>query len=101
MNENLINEGRLEEFENKLTEIRKLSLGTLLLAKELWKDTLVQRKEGTEVIRITEEAEDAFVDNSLTDTFERYENTLNVIYKRVKGLFFLLEDMLRNEQKTK
>ncbi|GAN31817.1 MAG: hypothetical protein UZ01_03157 [Candidatus Brocadia sinica] len=40
---NKTNEDRFEELENKLTEIRKLSLGTLLLAKELWKDKLKQK----------------------------------------------------------
>lgn len=40
---NKTNEDRSEELENKLTEIRKLSLGTLLLAKELWKDKLKQK----------------------------------------------------------
>lgn len=40
---NKTNEDRFEELENKLTEIRKLSLVTLLLAKELWKDKLKQK----------------------------------------------------------
>lgn len=93
-------ENRFEELENKLTEIRKLSLGTLLLAKEIWKDELKQKEEGSEVIKAIEEAEEAFVDGSLTDRFEKIEDILSVINKRVKGLFLLLEDMLKNQQKA-
>lgn len=51
-------------------------------------------------MKAIEEAEDAFVDSSLTDRFERCENILNVIDKRVRGLFLLLEDMLKNQQKA-
>ena len=95
---NINDEDRFEELENKLTEIRKLSLGTLLLAKEIWKDKLKQ--EGPEVMRAIEEAEEAFVDSSLTDRFEKFENILDVIDKRVKGLFLLLETILKDQQKT-
>lgn len=91
---------RLERLENKLTEIRKLSLGTLLLAKEIWKDKLKQKEEVSEVMKAIEEAEEAFVDGSLTDRFEKLENILDVISKRVKGLFLLLEDMLKNQEKA-
>ena len=91
-------EDRFEDLENKLTEIRKLSLGTLLLAKEIWKDKL--KKEGAEVVKAVEEAEEAFVDSSLTDRFEKLENILDVISKRVKGLFLLLEEILKDQQKT-
>ncbi|MCF6155580.1 MAG: hypothetical protein E3K36_10075 [Candidatus Brocadia sp.] len=93
-------EDRLERLENKLTEIRKLSLGILLLAKEIGKDKLKQKEEVTEVIKAIEEAEEAFVDSSLTDRFERCENILDVIDKRVKGLFLILEATLKNQQKT-
>lgn len=43
---NINDEERFERLENKLTEIRKLSLGTLLLAKEVGKDKLKQKGEG-------------------------------------------------------
>lgn len=93
-------EDKLERLENKLTEIRKLLLGTLLLAKELWKDKLKQKEEVSEVMKAIEEAEEVFVDSSLTDRFERLENILDVIEKRVKGLFLLLETILKDQQKT-
>ncbi len=93
-------EDKLERLENKLTEIRKLSLGTLLLAKELWKDKLKQIGEGSEVVKAVEEAEEVFVDSSLTDRLERCENILDVIDKRVKGLFLLLETILKDQQET-
>ena len=46
----IYNEVKLEEIENKLTEIRKLSMGILLLLKEIWKDDL--KKDVSEVIDI-------------------------------------------------
>jgi hypothetical protein len=101
MNMDRPNEDRFETVENKLIEIRKLSLGTLLLAKEIWKDKLAQKQEGSELIETIEEAEEAFVDSSLTDRFERCENILDVIYKRTRGIFALLEYILKDNQKTK
>ncbi len=83
-------EEHLEILEMKATEIRKLLLGTLLLAKDVWREELNEKKD-TEVIEAIEEAEDSFVDNSITDRFKRLENILNVIHKRSRGLFFLME----------
>ncbi len=90
---------RFEKLENKLTEIRKLSLGTLLLAREIWKDTLIHEQETSEMIKAVKEAEEAFVDNSLTNRLEKFENSLNVIHKRMTGIFLLLEDIRKNQQK--
>ena len=42
-------------------------MGTLLLAKDLYKDELLKSREGEEVIRALEEVEEAFVYTSLTD----------------------------------
>lgn len=94
----IYNEVKLEEIENKLTEIRKLSMGILLLLKEIWKDDL--KKDASEVIYIIEKAEDSFINSSLTDRFERFENCLDVIGKRMRGIFLLVEDMLKNKQKS-
>jgi len=101
MNIDKPNEERFETLENRLTEIRKLSLGTLLLAKEIWKDKLAQKQEGAELIKTIEKAEEAFVDSSLADRFGRCENILDVIYKRTRGMFALLEYILKDNQKTK
>ena len=66
-------------------------LGVLLLAKDIEKDKLEQRKEGAEIIKGLEEAEDTFVNNSLTDGYERMEDILDVIQKRTKALFMFME----------
>jgi|SRR3989337_1935290 len=95
----IYNEVKLEAIENKLTEIRKLSMEILLLLKEIWKDNL--KKEVSEVIDIIEKAEDSFVNSSLTDRFERFENCLDVIDKRMKGIFLLVEDMLKNKRQDR
>lgn len=52
-------EDRFKRLEDKLVEIRKLSLGTLLLAKELWKDELRQKGEGSELIKAIDGGEEA------------------------------------------
>ncbi|MBI3583020.1 MAG: hypothetical protein HY096_03595 [Nitrospinae bacterium] len=94
----IYNEAKLDRIEDKLTEVRKLSMGILLLLKEIWKDDL--KKDVSEVIDIIEKAEDPFINSSLTDRFERFENCLDVIDKRMKGIFLLVEDMLKNKQKA-
>ena len=47
-------EDRLTSVENKATEIRKLLLGALLLAKGVWKDDLEQKPAGLEMLRAIE-----------------------------------------------
>ena len=84
-------EDRLIRCENKATEIRKLLLGALLLAKGIWKDDLEEKPAGLEVLRAIEEAEEDFMNSSLTDRFEKLENLLDVISKRTKGIFLLME----------
>ncbi|MEW6586376.1 MAG: hypothetical protein AB1442_12295 [Nitrospirota bacterium] len=84
-------EDRFKRLENNCTDIRKRLMGALLLAKDLYKDELLKSPEGEEVKRSLEEAEDAFVDRSLTDRFARLENVLHVIQKRVQGLYSLME----------
>ena len=59
---------RLLGLEQKATEIRKALLGALLLAKDIGKDKLEQ---GADVMKIVEEAENAFVNTSLTDGFDK------------------------------
>jgi hypothetical protein len=87
----ITDEDRLIRLEHTCTEIRKTLMGTLLLAKDLYKDDLLNSREGEEVISILEEAEEAFVDTSLTNRFDRLENVLDVIHKRTKGLYTLME----------
>ncbi len=84
-------EDRLIQGENKAMEIRKILLGSLLLAKGVWRDDLEQKPAGLEVLRAIEEAEEDFMDSSLTDRFEKLEDLLDVILKRAKGIFLLME----------
>ena len=84
-------EDRLIRFENKATEIRKLLLGALLLAKGVWKDELEHEPAGLEVLRAIEETEEDFMNSSLTDRFEKLEDLLDVISKRTRGIFLLIE----------
>lgn len=87
----ITDEDKFIRLEHKCTEIRKTLMGTLLLAKDLYKDELLKSREGEEVIRVLEEAEEAFVDTSLTNRFSRLENVLNVIQKRAQGQYMLME----------
>ncbi|MBI5100059.1 MAG: hypothetical protein HZB30_12585 [Nitrospirae bacterium] len=87
----ITDEDKFIRLEHKCTKIRKTLMGTLLLAKDLYKDELLKSREGEEVQRVLEEVEEAFVDTSLTNRFSRLENVLNVIQKRAQGLFMLME----------
>jgi len=91
-------EDRLIRVENKATETRKLLLGTLLLAKGVWKDDLKQKPAGLEVLRAIKEAEEDFMNSSLTDRFEKLEDLLDVILKRAKGIFLLMEYISKGKQ---
>jgi hypothetical protein len=89
--EDAINEGRFLILENIATEIRKLLLGTLIFTKIIWKDELAQEEKYVEILRMIEEAEEAYVDTSLRDRFDRLESILTVIHKRAKAIFLLTE----------
>ena len=91
-------EDRLLKLENKATEIRKLLLGALLLAKGVWRDDLEQKAAGLEVLRAIEEAEEDFVNSSITDRFEKLEDLLDMISKRAKGIFLLMEYISKGKQ---
>jgi hypothetical protein len=91
-------EERLLRLEDKATEIRKLLLGTLLLAKDLWKKDLEREPAGLEVLQTIEDAEEDFVDSSLTDRFEIFEDLLDLILKRGKGIFLLMEYVSKDRQ---
>lgn len=95
------NEDSFVKMVNKAGEIRKTLLGVLLLAKNIWKDELVQRPEGIEIIETIENAEETFVNSSLTDPNERLEDIINVIRARVNGIFELLEYISKIRQQSK
>jgi hypothetical protein len=94
----MINEDRFKKIENKAGEIRKILLGALLLAKDIWKDELEKEPEGSEVIQAMEEAEEAFMNSSLTDTLEKLENVLDVIHERAKGIYALMEYVSKHKK---
>ncbi len=94
----ITDEDRFIRLEHKCAEIRKTLMGTLLLAKDKYKDELLKSREGEEVIRVLEEAEEAFVDTSLTDRFARLENVLDVIHKRSKGLYTMMDYLSRQKK---
>ncbi len=91
-------EDRVLSLENKAAEVRKLLLGALLLAKGIWKDDLEGRPGGIEVLRAIEEAEEDFIDSTLTDRFEKLEDLIGVVSKRAKGIFLLMEYVSRVKQ---
>jgi hypothetical protein len=73
-------------------------LGSLIFSKVIWKDELAQKPEGVELLKMIEEDEDAFVDSSLRDRFDKLENILNVIHKRAKVLFLLMEYITKSKK---
>lgn len=93
-------EDRLAGFEKRATEIRKLLLGALILAEDMWKDDLGQKPAGVEVLQSIEKLKEDFVNSSLTDRFEKLEDLLDVIYKRAKGMFLLMEYISKNKQEN-
>jgi len=97
--EDTINENRFLILEHMATEIRKLLLGALIFSKMMCKDELAQKEKGIEILKMIEEAEEAFVDSSLSDRFDKLENILSVIHKRARGLFLLTEYVAKEKQK--
>ena len=96
--EDTINEDRFLVLEHMATEIRKLSLASLMFAKVIWKEELEQKEKGVEIFKMIEETEEAFVDSSLRDRFDKLENLLTVIHKRSRALFLLLEYIAKGKQ---
>jgi hypothetical protein len=88
----------LTRCEDKAVEIRKLLLGTLLLARDMWGKNAEHAVAGSEVLRTLEKAEEEFVNAAITDRCERIEDLLDVILKRAKALFLLMEYISEQEQ---
>lgn len=77
--------------EIKATQIRKLLLGSLLLAKDAWKDALLGTPEGLRVLKTVEEAEDEYIDPSITEPFAKLDNVLGVINRRARAVVVVME----------
>jgi predicted nucleic acid-binding Zn-ribbon protein len=86
----MTDEERCARLERKATEIRKMLFGSLLLAKDAWKDELSRREEGIEIMEAMEKAEESFTEGSQPDMFKRLEHTFDVINRRAKSIFDLM-----------
>jgi hypothetical protein len=92
------NENRFLILEHMATEIRKFLLGSLIFSKVIWKNELAQKPKGIEILKMIEEAEEAFLNDSLTSKFDRLEDVLSLIHKRAKGLFLLMEYIAKSKR---
>jgi len=77
--------------ENKAAQIRKLLLGAILLAKDAWKDELLGTPRGLDVIEAMEDAEEEFIDSTLTDPMEKLDSALTVINTRARAFVVLID----------
>jgi hypothetical protein len=86
-----MNNERLIFLENKAAQIRKLLLGSLLLGKNTWKNELLRTSQGLDVMKTIEEAEEEFIDPSITDPVAKLDNVLSVINNRARALVVLMD----------
>jgi hypothetical protein len=84
--------------ENKAAQIRKLLFGSLLLAKDTWKDELLSSPKGLEIMRTMEEAEEEFIDTTLTDPVGRLDRALSVINTRARAFVMLIDYLAQHKQ---
>lgn len=77
--------------ENKAAQIRKLLLGSLLLAKDTWKEELFRSPRGLDVMETMEEAEEEFIDSRLSHPLEKLDNALSVINTRARAFVVLID----------
>ena len=84
--------------EIKAEQIRKMLLGSLLLAKDAWQDALLRTPEGLRVLETVDEAADEFIDTSLTDPVEKMDNALTVINKRARAVVVMLDYLVQHKQ---
>jgi len=84
--------------EIKAEQIRKMLLGSLLLAKDAWKDALLRTPEGLRVLKTVDDAAEEFIDTSLTDPIEKLDNVLGVINKRARAIVVVLDYLAQNKK---
>ena len=84
--------------ENKAAQIRKLLLGSLLLAKDAWKDDLLSSPRGLDVMRTMEEAEEELIDSTLTDPVARLDRALSVINRRARAFVMAIDYLAQHRQ---
>ena len=92
-------DNRFMILENKSGQIRKLLFGSILLAKDTWKEELLSSPEGLEVMMTLEEAEEEFIAPSLTDPVRRLDRSLSVINRRARAFVVLVDYLTRHKQR--
>ncbi len=86
--------------EIKAEQIRKMLLGSMLLAKDVWKDALLRTPEGLRVLKTIEEAADEFIDTSITDPVAKLDNVLGVINRRARAVVVLLDYLAQHKERA-
>jgi hypothetical protein len=86
----MTDEERIARLANRATEIRKLLFGSLLLAKDTWKDELSRKAEGLRILEAAEKAEEAFSEGVHPDKLKSLEHTFGVISQRSRSIFDLM-----------
>ena len=93
-----MHDDRFMFLEIKAEQIRKMLLGSLLLAKDAWKDALQRTPEGLRVLKTVEEAAEEFIDPSLSDPVEKLDNVLGVINKRARAVVVVLDYLAQQKE---
>ena len=93
-----MHDDRFMFLEIKAEQIRKMLMGSLLLAKDAWKDTLHGTPEGLRILQTVEEATEEFIDPSITDPVAKLDNVLGVINKRARAVVVLLDYLARHKE---
>ena len=84
--------------EIKAEQIRKMLLGSLLLAKDTWKDVLLGTPEGLRVLETVDEAAEEFIDPSLSDPVAKLDDVLGVINKRARAVVVVLDYLAQHKE---
>jgi len=93
-----MHDDRFMFLEIKAEQIRKMLLGSLLLAKDAWKDALLRTPEGLRVLKTVEEAAEEFIDPSITDPVAKLDNVLDVINRRARAVVVVLDHIARHKE---
>jgi len=93
-----MHDDRFMFLEIKAEQIRKMLLGSLLLAKDAWKDALLRTPEGLRVLKTVDEAAEEFIDTSVVDPIEKLDNVLGVINKRARAIVVVLDYLAQNKK---
>ena len=84
--------------EIKAEQIRKMLLGSLLLAKDAWKDVLLRTPEGLRVLKTVDEASEEFIDRSLSDPVAKLDDVLGVINRRARAVVVVLDYLAQHKE---